>query len=106
MATDAFDRYPVSGSPKRPGFRPRPRAAPISRSSTAPASTGSEEGTRETRRERWHNQKYFTWVEQQGKSVDELRALDDQGFWAAERAKADDMDRALLAVRPPLASMT
>jgi large subunit ribosomal protein L29 len=30
------------------------------------------EGTREVCT-RWHNQKYFTWVEQQGKTVDELR---------------------------------
>jgi hypothetical protein len=28
-----------------------------------------------------HNLKYFTWVEQQGKTVDELNALWDPGFW-------------------------
>ncbi|MBU0679372.1 MAG: pyridoxal-phosphate dependent enzyme [Verrucomicrobia bacterium] len=28
-----------------------------------------------------HNFKYFTWVEQQGKTVDELRALWDEDFW-------------------------
>ncbi len=28
-----------------------------------------------------HNFKYFTWVEQQGKSVEELRALWDEDFW-------------------------
>ena len=29
-----------------------------------------------------HNFKYFTWVEQQGKTSDELRRLWDQAFWA------------------------
>jgi hypothetical protein len=28
-----------------------------------------------------HNLKYFTWVEQQGKTADELRALWDPAFW-------------------------
>jgi hypothetical protein len=31
-----------------------------------------------------HNLKYFTWVEQQGKDVEDLRRLwDDRGFWPA-----------------------
>ena len=29
-----------------------------------------------------HNFKYFTWVEQQGKSSDELRQLWDTDFWS------------------------
>ena len=29
-----------------------------------------------------HNFKYFTWVEQQGKTSDELRRLWDDDFWA------------------------
>jgi len=28
-----------------------------------------------------HNFKYFTWVEQQGRSADELRQLWDPDFW-------------------------
>jgi cysteine synthase len=46
-------------------------------------------------RNRWHNQKYFTWVEQQGKSVAELQAQTDPAFWERERARADEIDRAL-----------
>jgi hypothetical protein len=57
-----------------------------------------QEGTRETRR-RWHNQKYFTWVEQQGKSVDELRAQEDPGFWIAHQERVPEIDRQLLARR-------
>jgi len=30
-----------------------------------------------------HNLKYFTWVEQQGRTVEELKALWDPGFWNA-----------------------
>ena len=51
------------------------------------------EGTREVRR-RWHNQKYFTWVEQQGKTVDELRA--QASFWIDEQGKVAELDKALL----------
>ena len=50
------------------------------------------EGTREVRR-RWHNQKYFTWVEQQGKSAGELRAQEDPGFWIAHQEQAAEVDR-------------
>jgi len=56
------------------------------------------EGTRAVRR-RWHNQKYFTWVEQQGKSIDALRELEDQAFWQRERAKIADIDRAWKEIR-------
>jgi hypothetical protein len=52
------------------------------------------EGTRAVQR-RWHNQKYFTWVEQQGKSVAELQAQADPGFWQREQVRADEIDRAL-----------
>ena len=50
------------------------------------------EGTPEARR-RWHNQKYFTWVEQQGRSVDDLRAQEDPAFWVAEQERAHEIDR-------------
>jgi cysteine synthase A len=50
------------------------------------------EGTPESRR-RWHNQKYFTWVEQQGKSVEELRAQEDPAYWVAEQERAHAIDR-------------
>ena len=50
------------------------------------------EGTPETRR-RWHNQKYFTWVEQQGKTVAELRAQEDPAWWVAHQERAHEIDR-------------
>jgi hypothetical protein len=40
-----------------------------------------------------HNFKYFTWVEQQGRSVDELRRLWDRDFWTETFAAADSWDQ-------------
>jgi cysteine synthase len=39
-----------------------------------------------------HNLKYFTWVEQQGKTADELRALWDPAFWEARWEEARGWD--------------
>jgi hypothetical protein len=50
-------------------------------------------------RTRWHNQKYYTWVEQQGKDVDELRALAEQEFWLKEQSKIADIDKKLAKTR-------
>ena len=43
-------------------------------------------------RTRWHHQKYFTWVEQQGKTVEELRAQEDPGHWRAHRDRIEEID--------------
>jgi cysteine synthase A len=50
-------------------------------------------------RRRWHDLKYYTWVEQLGKSEAELAALADPEFWLAEQAKVADVDRGILALR-------
>ena len=50
-------------------------------------------------RRRWHNQKYFTWVEQQGKTVGELQAQLDPAWWEAEQAKIDDIDARIVEQR-------
>lgn len=56
------------------------------------------EGTWENRA-RWHNLKYYTWVEQQGKTVQELDAQKDQAWWIAEQQKVADIDAKLLEYR-------
>ncbi|MEQ8674984.1 MAG: pyridoxal-phosphate dependent enzyme [Aggregatilineales bacterium] len=43
-------------------------------------------------RERWHNLKYFTWVEQQGKSVDALDAQRDPSWWEMEQQRIGEID--------------
>lgn len=40
-----------------------------------------------------HNFKYFTWVEQQGRTSDELRQLWDPEFWTETFAQVDQWDR-------------
>jgi len=56
------------------------------------------EGGREAR-ERWHNLKYYTWVEQQGKTVSELDAQRDPAWWLGHQAQVAEIDRRLLAQR-------
>ena len=44
-----------------------------------------------------HNLKYFTWVEQQGKTVEELDALWSPGFWRDLQARLPEWDAAIAA---------
>jgi cysteine synthase len=55
-------------------------------------------GDMETR-ERWHNLKYYTWVEQQGKSVDELDAQRDPQWWISHQQLVAEIDERLIALR-------
>jgi cysteine synthase len=50
-------------------------------------------------RKRIHNLKYYTWVEQQGKSEADLRALwyDSEGTWDAIHAQAEALDELIEA---------
>jgi hypothetical protein len=56
------------------------------------------EGTRHAR-QCWFNLKYYTWVEQQGKTVEELDAQRDPEFWLAQQAKVEETDRRLRELR-------
>ncbi|HVT28917.1 MAG TPA: pyridoxal-phosphate dependent enzyme [Lacipirellulaceae bacterium] len=44
-----------------------------------------------------HNFKYFTWVEQQGRTADELRELWHPEFWERTFAQVDEWDRQIAA---------
>ena len=100
VATDGFDRYPsvLKRLEERRGrlTRDEARRRMSLFRGTAAGTTGDWilEGDPETRR-RWHNQKYFTWVEQQGKTVDELRAQEDPAFWIAHQERAAEIDRGI-----------
>jgi len=52
-----------------------------------------------TMRRRWHHLKYYTWVEQLGKTEAELAALADPEFWLAEQARVAEVDRGIMALR-------
>lgn len=49
--------------------------------------------------QRWHNLKYYTWVEQQGKSIEELDAQRDPAWWEAHQKRVAEIDERLLASR-------
>jgi cysteine synthase A len=50
-------------------------------------------------RERWHNLKYYTWVEQQGKTVEELDAQRDPNWWLHHQSLVSEIDEKLVALR-------
>jgi cysteine synthase A len=56
------------------------------------------EGTRAAR-SRWHNLKYYTWVEQQGKTIEELDAQRNPEFWQAEQARVAEIDARVPSIR-------
>jgi cysteine synthase len=94
VATDGFDRYPsvlrrLDAERGRMDADEARRRLDVFR---VRDSAWALEGTMETRR-RWHNQKYFTWIEQQGRSVEELRAQESAEYWIAHQEKAHDIDR-------------
>jgi cysteine synthase len=48
---------------------------------------------RYTDRKRVHNLKYFTWVEQQGRTYEEIQAQwNDRDYWTGFQAQADEID--------------
>jgi hypothetical protein len=48
-------------------------------------------------RKRIHNLKYYTWVEQQGKKVEELNAQwSDPGYWKGTREQAPQIDELIV----------
>ena len=57
-----------------------------------------KEGTTETRKQ-WHSLKYYTWVEQQGKTVEELDAQLDPAWWVKHQQMVGEIDAKLKAAR-------
>jgi cysteine synthase len=99
--TDSFDRYP--SVLRKLAAEDGPLTREKAQRTLGQVFHGAKldyvlEGSR-TVRQRWHNQKYFTWVEQQGKTVGELNAQADPSYWLAQQAKTEELDRALRAAR-------
>lgn len=57
-----------------------------------------KDGTPDMRRQ-WHNLKYYTWVEQQGKTVEELDAQKDPLWWIQHQQLIPEMDARIMAAR-------
>ncbi len=48
-------------------------------------------------KKRMHNLKYFTWIEQQGKTVEELNAQwYDDNYWSSRYSKVEEWDREIM----------
>ncbi len=100
VATDGFDRYPsvLRRLDREHGEMTSERARNRTSIFHDPARGRVLEGTMAVRR-RWHNQKYFTWVEQQGMTVDALERLWDLESWEEEYERVPELDRATLELR-------
>ncbi len=101
VATDAFERYAsvMNNLRNRHGALDEAGATGIIDGVYQRATTDwIMEGSREAR-ERWHNLKYYTWVEQQGKTVAELDAQRDPDWWLGQQERVGEIDRRLLAAR-------
>ncbi|WP_432662163.1 pyridoxal-phosphate dependent enzyme [Wukongibacter baidiensis] len=57
-----------------------------------------EEGTYKNRL-RWHNLKYYTWIEQQGKTIEELNAQKRQDYWIEIQQSIEAFDAKLEEAR-------
>jgi cysteine synthase A len=100
-AADSLDRYYSVMDDMRAQFGALDEAAAVGRIEGVFHAATSDwvlEGTRAVR-ERWHNLKYYTWVEQQGKTVQELDAQRDPAWWMGHQAKVQEIDARLNALR-------
>ncbi len=93
IATDGFDRYPsvIRKLAAQSGPQDLDEARRRIELFRGAGDDYILEGTPQVRR-RWHNQKYFTWVEQQGKSLAELEQLLDPDFWVEQQDQIGPLD--------------
>lgn len=101
VATDSLDRYPsvLQELTKKYGQMDEVEAAVRTVSIFHNAKLDwIKEATMDVKKS-WLNLKYYTWVEQQGKTVDELNAQRDPEFWLAHQEKISDIDKQILTNR-------
>jgi len=101
VATDAMERYGSVMTAMRAdhgGLDEATATAIVDGVYRRAATDWIMDGSREAR-ERWHNLKYYTWVEQQGKSVAELEAQRDPEWWLAHQERVGEIDKRLRARR-------
>ncbi|MFN7210532.1 MAG: PLP-dependent cysteine synthase family protein [Aggregatilineales bacterium] len=104
VATDSLDRYHSVMDAMRAQYGALDAAGAvglIEGTFRAVATDWVQLGTREARA-RWHNLKYYTWVEQQGKTVEELDAQRAPEWWLRHQALVSEIDAKLLAARAEL----
>lgn len=101
IATDAIDRYYSVMESMAERYGRLDEAAAVGRIEGVFHAMRTDwvlDGTPEVR-QRWHNLKYYTWVEQQGKMVEELDAQRDPEWWLRHQAMVVEIDARLSALR-------
>jgi len=101
VATDAMDRYPSVMKAMAETYGSVDEAETVGRVEAILKGQRTDwimPGTYESR-ERWHNLKYYTWVEQQGKTVEELDAQRDPEWWQDHQRRVQEIDNRLVAAR-------
>lgn len=97
VATDNIDRYHSVMKQMTETYGKLDRAEAKSRVERIflyQETSGIFEGDKYNR-ERWHNLKYYTWIEQQGKTLEELNAQKEQAYWEEHQRKVKEMDKML-----------
>lgn len=100
IATDALDRYysVMAEMTKTYGTMDEAEATARTHIFLDQKTDWIKEGTVDARKQ-WHNLKYYTWVEQQGKSVEELNAQLEPEWWLAHQQRVSEIDAKLAAAR-------
>ncbi len=101
IATDGMDRYPSVMDAMRSKYGALDEVETVARVRSLFHGLKTDwvfPGTPDNR-QRWHHLKYYTWVEQQGKTVEELEAQRDPAWWEHEQQIVKDVDAKLLALR-------
>lgn len=95
VCTDSIDRYRSTMRWLTAQEGPMDEAVATARMSRIFHGAGLDwiqEGTRHNKA-RWHNLKYYTWVEQQGKSVEALDAQKDPAWWQSHQEMVAKIDK-------------
>jgi cysteine synthase len=101
IGTDAIDRYHsvMADMARQYGAIDEARAAAYVEGIFHGATTDwIKDGTPDMRRQ-WHNLKYYTWVEQQGKTVEELDAQLDPEWWVRHQQLIPELDARIQEAR-------
>jgi cysteine synthase len=101
ICTDAIDRYRsvMADMERSHGRIDEARATAYLEGIFHGATTDwIKDGTPDQRRQ-WQNLKYYTWVEQQGKTVEELDAQRDPEWWLRHQTLVTEMDERIKALR-------